>query len=379
MSAKFKDIPADEWEQEYCADELKRERKADKSLRFKASNYALAFVTLMEVGGVSPEVHQALHVFLGRTKGHAPDEEIQYFSEREAGALLPGDEGVSDAALRKRFQRAWALIESEQARTGKMFAGRREKGFIRLASRQADEKKKAPRYFSQIAQAVVDTERRAAQMNGLKRDERMRRAALEVWNLLPAYVAPEKVEKVKDSEPKRKSQSGHQTRRANRFEGVVKEMLEAAKLSGADAAQRQAQSLALKLGRVVAEELGVDEESAFRLLAATLQDAADLPADLESECTLSGENLQNPSENRTFEGSHVDRAVHVEASSEQPEQPAKTFCVACGRPLSADRLRVDTERCKTCVESNHWRAGPLREVVKKPEGQDVIYAEDFTV
>src|SRR4051812_4399629 len=110
MSAKFKDIPVDEWEQEFYSEELKEQRKADKPARSKASNLALAFDELFGVAGFKPEMRLPLHIFLSQTKGKAPDEEVM-FSETEAGALLPGEEGVSDGSKRKRWVRgAWTEI-----------------------------------------------------------------------------------------------------------------------------------------------------------------------------------------------------------------------------------------------------------------------------
>src|SRR5436853_3816720 len=123
MSAKFIDIPADEWEQQYFSEELKEGRKRDKLARVKVSNHAAAFNALMDVGGVSADIHQSLHIFLDKTRGYAPDEEIKFFSEKEAGALLPGAEGVTDGSCARRWKRAWAEIEQEQARAGKAFAG----------------------------------------------------------------------------------------------------------------------------------------------------------------------------------------------------------------------------------------------------------------
>src|SRR4051812_1325082 len=110
MSAKFKDIPADEWEQTYCAEELAAERKADKRERGRVSGYALSFTVLLEAGGVSPEVYQAVHVFLAMTRASAPDEQVFAFSEQTAGERLPGDPDVAYSSLRKRFVRMWGMV-----------------------------------------------------------------------------------------------------------------------------------------------------------------------------------------------------------------------------------------------------------------------------
>jgi hypothetical protein len=157
MSAKFTDTPAEEFEREFLADEMLELRKTDGPARRLASNSAAAFNALLDAGGISAEAHQPLHIFLDKTRGLGPDEEVRFFSDREAGALLPGVAGASPASLAKRWTRAWnEILVPEMARTKKRFAGRRENGSIRLASRIATEKKTAPRYFSDIAQAVVD-------------------------------------------------------------------------------------------------------------------------------------------------------------------------------------------------------------------------------
>jgi hypothetical protein len=381
MSAKFTDIPADVWEKTFYADELKEDRKADKKSRVAVSNHAAAFNWLIEVGGLSADIHQPLHIFLDKTRGCAPDEEIKFFSEKDAGALLSGEEGITDGSKRRRWKRAWSAIESEQARTGKLFAGTRKNGSIRLASRQAEEKKIAPVYFSQIVQAVVDVERLALRMRG-KREDRFRRAALEVWANLPAYVAPEEEEQKIKAEPKPRAKrlAGNNTRRMTRFDGAVKESAAAEKVNGDGAALTLAARMAVQLGQRFAEELGIDRESVFRFMAEALHQAAE-NADLEEAEFVAPTPTglcENAEENREVDTSYVDSPVHVE-----PEMDSAN-CVACGEVIHPERLEFDTELCDLCgpprIKGKPTAFRILDEMERRKQKQgEIIYAEDFTV
>lgn len=312
MSSKFTDIPADQWEREYFADELSEDRQADRPARVKASNLAAAFNALVDVAGFTPETHQALHIFLDKTKGKAPGEEV-VFSEREAGALLPGDPGASHESLSKRWRRAWEVIESEMERTGKRI-GTRIKGVCILPSRTSRGTKRAARYTSEIAQAVVDIERHAARMNGHKRDERFRRAALDVWKTLPAYVAPEGSRKIEAApEPRGDRLAGRQTRRMNRWQKAAKEMIEEALSEGPEALAALRDRLHSEL-----ETLFADAESIH--LGNTSIDNTEWtgnepPACRESDGSPGEENPQIPSESYEFEPPLVDGAVHEEGSN----------------------------------------------------------------
>ena len=412
MSAQFKDIPADEWEKEFYAEELKEARKIDKPLRVKASNYAAAFNALMEVGGISSDAYQALHVFLDKTRGCAPDEEIKFFSDKAAGALLPGDEGVRDSSLRKRWMRAWQeLIEPEMARTGKRFAGTRQAGSISLARRGTQATKTAPLYTSDIAQAIVDVARLAGQMRG-KREERFSRAALEVWGKLPAYVAPEVKVKLKAApEPRAKSLAGGKSRRMNRFETVVREMVETSKPSGEDAVLELAARLIIKVGEAAAIDAGIDRESVLRLLAAALNRAADEPQagqetnslvhsvkSLEwTENTVAEENAEadeeklvaptqneiceNTEENDVSQGFTVDGSVHVKPESDKNSH--STFdCVSCGQSLTVEEVKVGAELCGLC--SPPRAPGDEQDereltVEDDPPDAGVTYGEEFLI
>jgi hypothetical protein len=329
MTAKFTDIPADEWEQQHCADDLATERKADKTERGHVSNCALALTSFLETGGVSRDVFQAVHTYLGKTKYHAPDEPVAFFSERDAGALLPGEPDVADESMKKRFVRAWSLIEHEQARTGKRFCGRREKGTIQLASQRGSEKKQAPKYFSQIAQAVVDVERLASRLRG-KREDRFRRASLEVWKALPAFSASDITifpEKPRESGVVNGDSTPKHSRRLDRVVRAAKEMLTEAGKRDEATVKATCKELAVELGRVFAEALDVEQESAMRLLADMLIEAADAHSDEASlgDSQSDGKSRvrgisenQNPQiseQKRENDAAHVYGAVHVENDS----------------------------------------------------------------
>jgi RNA polymerase-binding transcription factor DksA len=435
----FTDIPAEEWEAVNCAEELAEERKADSKERGRASNFAMAFISLLEAGGVSRDVFPAVHIFLSKTKKHAPDESVSFFSERDAGALLPGDPDVAYESLRKRYVRAWGLIEHEQARTGKRFCGRREKGSIQLASRKASEQKKGPKYFSDIAQGVVDVERTAARLRG-GREDRFRRAGVEVWANLPVFteaditIHPEQPrelvsEKGDDAEPK-------YPRRLDRFVRSAKEMLTEAKKRDAGAVEAAGRELVLELGKLLAEVLDVETESAFSLLADTLTEAADTPVVSYEDSSLDNTTVQSVDEKvggtnffedpqiseqkRENDPSHVYGAVHVETvlaglrlapnkeEFERLTEQARTLgateedidaavresvrvepdsspgnCVACGAAIHPERLEFDTELCDECGPSRYkgkptaFRLIDEHERRKSSQG-DVLYAEDFT-
>jgi hypothetical protein len=337
VSAKFVDIPADVWEQEFFADELKEARKIDKTARMKVSGYSEAFNALMAVSGISPDVYQALNIFLGKTKGKAPEEPVK-FSEKEAGRLLPGEANVADGSFTRRWVRAWNVIETEMARTGKQL-GKRVKGSIRLRSKEAPEKKDSPTYYSGIAQAIVEIERAAMVMRGKKRDECYRLAALTVWSKLPAYIAPEVKPKLKEASSFGKSSgqgAGNNSRRMQRWQQAAKEMLQVAKCEGGDAPEKMAARLVVEFGRLVAASLDVEDESAFRLLADALGQADEMDAAVHDEeaslvstewtgfesesetrphATNSETETQIPEQKRTFDTSHVDRAVYVEGQT----------------------------------------------------------------
>jgi hypothetical protein len=389
----FTDIPAEEWEAVNCAEELTEERKADSKERGRASNFAMAFISLLEAGGVSRDIFPAVHVFLSKTKKHAPDEPVSFFSERDAGALLPGDPEVAYESLRKRYVRAWGFIEHEQARTGKRFCGYREKGSIQLASQKASEKKRAPKYFSQIAQAVVDVERGAARLRG-GREDRFRRASLDVWAQLPAFTEADitihgEQPRASGGKTSEKAAPKH-PRRLDRFARAAKEMLAEAQRRNNGTVEATGRELVLELGKLFAEALDVEPESALRLLADTLTEAAAAPVVSYEDSSLVNTTVQSvdgkvggtnffedpqiSEQKRENDPSHVYGAVHVE-----PDSPPGD-CAACGAVIHPDRLEFDTELCDEC--------GPPRQkgqaAAFRPHGRpksargDVLYAEDFT-
>jgi hypothetical protein len=419
MSAKFIDIPADEWEQTYCAEELAAERKADKKERGRASNFAFALTSLLEAGGVSRDIFPAVHVFLGKTKNHAPDEPVKYFSERDAGALLPGETDVADGSFRKRYVRAWGEIEAEQARTGKRFCGRRAKGSIQLASRKsgAAERKKAPEYFSQIAQAVVDVERMASRLRG-KREDRFRRAGIDVWNNLPAFSESDitirpKVQKINgtpDSQPKG-------SRRLDRFVRAAREMLVEASKRDDATVTATCKELAVELGKAFAEALDVEPDSAMRLLADTLMEAAEASVHSSNDTSLvntsgqekkgdsekvraisENENLHFSEQNEVSQCFTVDSPVHVEGEAqdfpdfptwhEQNRERVAQWCdsdTEKRQMYEAEKaLAADGRTVEDLLDSIHSEVKPaafrhIDEQEKRKGADEIIYAEEFTV
>jgi hypothetical protein len=302
MSAQLREISAATWKQEHYAAELKAERQADRPARRQAANFAAAFDVLFHVSGFIPDARLPLHIFLSQTRGCAPDEEV-IISETEAGRLLPGDDEVAPESMRKRWVRAWKLLESEMARTGKS-VGSRINGSVTLATRYTRGQKKAPVYRSEIAQAVVDIERAARRMNGLKRAERFRLAALEVWSHLPDYHSPAEKQQIK-TQPEGSAEriAGKQARRMRHWQKTAKEMIAEAQAQGPEALDTLRARLHAEL-----ETLFADAESVT-----------------ESEAPLLESDLQIPSENCEIAPAHVDRSVHENSLDDQslPEPSAR--------------------------------------------------------
>lgn len=361
MSANFKEIPAEIWEQEFFGEELKEARKADKPLRVRASNFAAAFNALMEVGGIIAEAHQPLHIFLDKTRGCAPDEEIKFFSDKSAGALLPGETGVMDGSLRKRWVRAWQqIIEPEMARTGKRFAGIRKDGSIRLAARGTQATKTAPVYTSDIAQAIVDVARLADRARG-KRDERFRRAALEVWAALPNYVAPEAKVKLKAApEPRAKSLVGGRTRRMTRWHEVTKELIAEAEKDGESAVDALRARLHAELETMFADNEPCPLVNSLEWTENTPTEENGEVEDEEFVARTQSEVCENAEENCESDPSHVDSPVHVKPESDK-KLHSSFECLSCQQFLTPAEAEINRELCEAC----------------RSPGGNVIEMEDF--
>jgi hypothetical protein len=252
MSAAIKSLSVEEFERDFFADELREARRTDKPKREQISRQAEALDALVAVAGYSPDLFKGLHVLLGKTRGRAPDEWVR-FKDSEAGALLPGDSDVTDGSKAKRWQR-WCLeFEAEQARTGKRVM-RRQPG--KKIVEAGATKKLCSQYLSELAQMVADIDRRAGQIRtqGIKRAEKLRMAALEIFSALPAYDPPP----VKDS-PKGKPEArpqrlaGNRSRAMNRFLSAAKQLLEEKKLSGEVAIDREVARLQMELEALAAE------------------------------------------------------------------------------------------------------------------------------
>lgn len=320
MSAKFIDVPADQWTQEFYADELAEQRKFDRRPRQDVSNHAAAFNALMHAGGIHADVHQALHIFLGMTRGSAPGEDV-LLKESEAGALLPGEASAQEVSLRKRWTRAWSQIEAEMRRTGRRL-GERVKGEFIPASRERDEKKVCPRYRSEIAQAVVDITRRAAQLRG-RRGERFERAALEAWASLPPYVAPEESQTI-GAEHGDRSKRRKPCRAKQRWNSSTLEMIEDAKARGAEAVDALRASLHADLETFFAD-VDNDPDTTPSSLDNTLVDRGELVRTIENT------ERENTEENCKVDSFVVDTPVHDDGAPDDPSWLAVAVAESAAR------------------------------------------------
>lgn len=216
----------------------------DAPRRVSASNYAAAFNALMIVSGIISDMWHGLHILLDKTRGFSQTEWVE-LADSEAGALMPGDKGVSDAAKAKRWKRFWDGydgnkdgekihydgFEDEQKRLGKRIAYR-EAGKAVKRSKFDDPKLIKSRYKSSFAQMIVDVVRHAGNLkdkriNGKKltRKERFEEAAIIVWNLLPEYD-DRSTKKIKQ-EPRTPVRST-QNRCLNRLSKAAREMIASA-------------------------------------------------------------------------------------------------------------------------------------------------------
>jgi len=268
MSAKFVDIPVEQFEQEYFAEEMQEARKLDKPARQKASGYAAALDALFEVSGCPAELHKGIHILLNKSLGKAPHE-VVIFSEADAGALLPGDSEIVPSSKKKRWMRFWTEFEAWMQNTGKRLA-RRTPGYCKVI--QKKEVKRGATYQSEVAQAVVDIERQASKMRR-RRVEAYRTAALEVWSNLPAYVAEEVKPKL-DTKPRPQIRLvGKRSRAMERFEKAASRVVEENKENGAAAmrstSERMVEVVTTKIKEVAPDEAEQTTKSLF--LAAARQ------------------------------------------------------------------------------------------------------------
>jgi hypothetical protein len=267
MSARFTEIPAAEFEKQFFADEIKESHRRDKGARQKASNLAAALNALLEVSGCPSDLHKGIHVLLDKSLGKAPDEPF-YFNESEAGAHLPGEfADVTDGSKKKRWVRFWGEFEEWMPVSGKKL-GQRERGYRIKVGRT--EIMKGARYFSEVAQAVVDIERIAEGQNR-RRKFRYHEAAIQVWNRLPPYIAPVEKAKVKtpstnSSQPNRLA--GKRSRAMERFEKAACQLLDENVRSGSAAVETVGARLVEKtvgLATAKLKEMAPDESPALAL------------------------------------------------------------------------------------------------------------------
>jgi hypothetical protein len=291
MKTGLKKIPAEGLLAQFDAEERAERLKQDKTARQKASRYAAAETAFYEACGFSPDAQRILHIMLDKTRGSAPHELVK-ISETEAGALLPGQEGIKDESYRKRWTRALAeVLDPECARLGKCLYTR-IMGKFSPPTPTAPEIKKCAEYRCEIAQAVVDVERRANEMKGLKRSKALRLAALEVKESLPDYVAPKSKPKTVKQGPRVESLAGGRTRRMTRWQIATKEMIREAKDEGPEALNRLRERLHAEL-----ETLFADAET-------------EGPEKAKSSALLFEADSQISEQKRDFDPLTVDSTVH---------------------------------------------------------------------
>lgn len=340
MSTQFKEIPAEEFEREHLADELREQRRADTDPRRKVSRYAEALDAFAGVAGYSPDLFKGLHVLLGKTRGKAPDEWVR-FRDGEAGALLPGDADVTDSSKAKRWQRWCADFEQEQERTGKRVM-RRVPG--KKIVEKGTAKKLCSEYQSELAQIVIDVDRRSSQirLKGLKRGEKLRMAALEVFAALPAYDAPPvKLSLVSPKEGQRpKPLAGNRSRALNRFLSAAKELLSEKKVEG---------------------EAAIDAEVA-RLHAELEALAAEMREQIEPEDTA----VVHAGNTEWTENERI-----VDRRENEPEMVASNFSP---KTQKGQQNRKTGEKI---LDTRVQYPEQLEDPVELAEGEGIVYAEDY--
>ncbi|HEY0003765.1 MAG TPA: hypothetical protein VGB17_03055 [Pyrinomonadaceae bacterium] len=103
----------------------------------------------------------------------------------------------------------------------------------------------------------------------------------------------------------------------------------------------------MELGKMLAEALDVEPESALHLLADTLTEAANSDDGREKvRATSENRNLQISEQKRDLDTSDVDSLVHVEDRTAPDYGPGNR--VGCGVPLSAELLETNAEAYETC-------------------------------
>jgi hypothetical protein len=335
-SALFHDGTPEAFEQAYFAEETKEARQADKGRREMISKQAEALDALVAVAGYSPDLFKGLHVLLGKTRGKAPDEWAR-FKDSEAGALLPGDSDVTDSSKAKRWQRWCAEFEEEQARTGKRVM-RRLPG--KKIIEQGTTKKLCSQYLSELAQMVVDVDRRASQIRtrGLKRVEKLRMAALEIFAALPDYDAPQPKVKLKGkSEPRPPRLAGYRSRALNRFLSAAKQMLNEKKSLGELALDAEVSRLQMELESLAAEMRSqINPEDAVLVHAGNTEWTETQTGAKEPEMVRSNfeAKTQKSRQNEETDEKILDSPVqYLDGQADSPPEPEKPPSVFTSRQI----------------------------------------------
>jgi len=326
MSAVIQNLSMEEFERDHFADELREARRLDKPKREQISRQAEALDALVAVAGYSPDLFKGLHVLLGKTRGKAPDEWVR-FRDSEAGALLPGDSDVTDGSKAKRWQRWCIEFEADQARTGKRVM-RRQPG--KKIIEAGTTKKLCSQYLSELAQMVVDIDRRVGQIRtpGIKRPEKLRMAAREIFSALPAYdPPPEKINPKGKPVARPQRLAGNRSRAMNRFLNAAADLLDEKKFSGESAIDAEVARLHMALEALASEirsQAGPDNSTSVHAGNTEWTETQNAPAEEAELIAIRSEPKTRISRQNEEKGENIlDRAVQY-PEPPGPSPPAVT-------------------------------------------------------
>lgn len=300
----------------------------DAPRRRSASNYAAAFNALTKISGIKPDFWNGLHILLDKTQGSAPGDCVE-FNNTGAGALLPGDDDVSDDAKARRWKRFWCGydtkeahydgFEDEQRRLGKRIAYREPGKTVKQT--KFDEPKLIPsRYKSSLAQMMVDIVRRASELKDkriqgkkLTRKQRFEEAAKITWNLLPDYDETSKIKIKGDSK-----QHGKPTKNRcmDRILKAAKEMIALAESE--EEIERLRMNLHAELETLFADATSVENEP---------EETQKSDENSHNRATFFGKNCKNIEQNEDFSESRGDKVVTPETEFDAEEIPPELVAI----------------------------------------------------
>jgi CHC2 zinc finger len=293
--------------------ERRKHLAACKQRRADLSDDELMFESLADLFGWNTDQRGFMHGFVARSLGMAPDEKI-FVNEIELGQLLPGDSDVTEDSYKRRVRRAYAEIDAAQRSKGRLALKRKDGQFILEAGKESvtgkrfvSKKKKliCAECFCPLTQGIVEGVDMARRLPGRRRIK-FRRAARAVFDSLPEckpLPPAQPTPFVRDAEAgevgvssreafelatvgrsvgpeEGGSQSEKQARPARpirQFKENAALALRAAKerdaVKGYDSSEefdRQAASLYVELGRVVAEAQGLDASDTPAVIRQTI-------------------------------------------------------------------------------------------------------------